>query len=89
MKSMTYGILPTESEFRAAYDAQDTAGELRGGLFHFGNDKRVGTCAMTCSELWNEVQKAFGEYEVDQKWEENGPGDWVSAVLYCLGFEWI
>lgn len=87
MISMTYGILPSEDDFRKAFEVLEP--EMRDGKFHFGNDKRVGTCAMTCSELWLEVQKAFTEFESDPTWEENGPGDWVSAVLYCLDFEWI
>jgi hypothetical protein len=98
MKSMTYGVLPTEDEFRAAYDAT----ELRDGLFHFGNDKRLGNCALNCTELWNEVCKAHTEYEQgpaeqtddDSDNEESlkaadETGDWLSRVLGCFGFEWI
>lgn len=101
-RSMTHGILPSESEFRAAYDAQDEAGELRDGLFYFGNDKRLGNCALNCTELWNEVQKALTEYEQgpaeqtddDSDNEESlkaadKAGDWISTVLGCLGFEWV
>jgi hypothetical protein len=84
MQSMTYGILPTEEEFRAAYDAT----ELRDGLFHFGNDKRLGNCALNCTDLWTEVCKAHEEYSNDMS-EFDETGDWLSCVLDCLGFEWI
>jgi len=82
MKSMTYGTLPTEKEFRTAYDTTD----MRDGLFHFGNDERLGNCALNCSQLWKEVCECHTLYE---QWGEDETGDWLSCVLGCLGFEWI
>lgn len=79
---MTYGILPTAEQYQSAWDAKDNAGELRDGMFHFGNCKRVGSCALTFSELWRELEQAVAEGTDESL-------DWASCVLYCLGVEWI
>ena len=104
MKPMTYGILPSREEFEEAFAkvvGRDAHREtvLGAGLahtvrgdprFHFANDPRVGTCELTCSELWGELEKA----QLD--WGNPGgttcdddAGQWCSDVLGVLGFEWI
>lgn len=86
MKSMTYGELPSEEDFNAAWDKLLSENELRGEVFHFGNCPRMGTVALTQSELWEEIMLAHQEYETGKA---DDSGDWLSAVLDCLGFEWI
>lgn len=94
MHSMTYGELPTEEQYDAAWDRLLEEGELRGDVFHFGNDPRMGTCALTQSELWKEIQRVKEEYESKLTGDdcEEDPevcGGWLSNVLFCLGFEWV
>jgi len=93
MISMTYGELPTFEQYDAAWDELEAEGELRGGKFHFGNDKRIGTDALNKFELWEEIQKANKEYgellEGDTDQDPELIGDWLSSVLSCLGFEWV
>lgn len=99
---MTYGVLPTREEFDAAFEAN--CGGHYGDAFAFGNDSRVGTCELTCSELWAELTKAQGEWrectpacECDEPRVESGDhkgcweaaGQWCSDVLGVLGFEWV
>ena len=85
MQTMTYGVMPSREAFEAAFDrAEAFAGKL---TFSFGNDKRVGTCEMTCSELWEELCEAHREWEQGASNDE--AGDWCSAVLGTLGFEWV
>lgn len=89
MQSMTYGVLPTEEEFTEAYNDS----ELIDGMFHFGNDQRLGNCELNCTELWKEVCKAHSEYVQGtgclRTEDSETAGDWCSLVLSCLGFEWI
>lgn len=82
MFTISGGTLPTREEFDQAWDKQDDDGELRGGFFHFGNDKCVGTCAMNSSELWAELEKASKEYTEKAQ-------DWINAVLFCFDIEII
>lgn len=86
-RSMTYGVMPSLEEFEAACAEPD--GECGRSVddlgFSFGNDERIGTDTLTGGELWEELQRAHGEWEEgDEK-----AGDWCSAVLGCLGFEWV
>jgi hypothetical protein len=80
MKSMTYGQLPSKSEFEKAFDK-----EVDGDTYSFGRDPRVGTDKLTSRELWKELQDAVSEWEDG----DDEAGDWASAVLGTLGFEWI
>jgi len=81
MKTLTYGVLPTQEQFDAAFER-----ECSSGAFRFGNDPRVGTCALTASELWRELVKARAEWDKDHN---ETPEGWISGVLYSLGFEWV
>ena len=85
MRSMTYGVLPSEEEFREAFDHVVT--NPRG--FRFGNDQRVGTCALSATELWREIQEAKLEMEESLGWESDRASNWLTCVLDVLGFEWI
>lgn len=91
MISMTYGVLPTFEQYDAEWDRLDKEGELRGGLFHFGNDSRVGNCALDKFQLWKEIEKAHKKYEelLDPDEDPESVGNWLSCVLGCLGFEWV
>lgn len=87
-KTMTWGVMPSREEFDEAWDAQCDE------RFAFGNDPRLGTCALSQDELWEELLKAHAESQaVDGSSDDGGAperaGDWCSAVLYCLGFEWV
>lgn len=79
-KSMTYGKLPSQSEFEKAFDE-----EVDGDTFDFRNDPRVGTDKLTSRELWKELKDAVSEYEDG----DDEAGDWASSVMEVLGFEWI
>lgn len=86
-RSMTYGVMPTREEFGAAWaEPDEECGKSVDDLgFSFGNDERIGSDTLTGTELWREVEKARAEWEAgDEK-----AGDWCSAVLGCLGFEWV
>lgn len=80
MKSMTFGQLPSEDEFQAAFDKHCPL-----GTFAFSRDKRVGDDDLTASRLWGELTLAVEQFE---KGDEEA-GSWASAVLSMLGFEWI
>jgi len=86
MKVMTYGNLPT----REVFDRQ-FAELVSDGEFRFGNDKRVGTCALSPDELWAEIQKAHAEWDGPQADadKQDEAGEWCSTVLECLGIEWV
>jgi hypothetical protein len=38
----THGVMPTREEFEWLWETADANGELRDGVFHFGNCKRMG-----------------------------------------------
>lgn len=83
---LTFGILPTQGQFDSQWGKEDEKGGFaQDGKFHFGQDRRVGTCELSQGELWEELQKAVAEHEVGS--EE--AGDWCSAVLGCLSIEWV
>ncbi len=82
MKTVTYGVMPTREEFDAAYEVASTDD---GHGFRFRNDKRIGNGELTCSELWDELVKAHAEFEAG----DEEAGDWCSAVLGCLDWEWV
>lgn len=79
MQTSSYGVLPSKEAFEAAF-----AAECPDGWFQFGNCKRIGTCKLNVTELWNELDSATGENECTEE-----SLDWASCVLYCLGFEWV
>lgn len=86
-RPMTYGVMPSREEFDTACAEPD---EERGRSveelgFSFGNDERIGTDTLTSGELWEELQRAHDEWEAG----DERAGDWCSAVLGCVGFEWI
>ena len=86
-RSMTYGLMPSREEFDTACAEPDSeCGKSVDDVgFSFGNDERIGTDALTSGELLEELQTAREEWEEgDEK-----AGDWCSAVLGCLGFEWV
>lgn len=97
-RSMSFGVMPPREDFEAAFDR-----ECPDGTFSFGNDPCVGTCELTSSELWAELeaQKAAhdaGEHASDCAGDGSCSGDgcpceeagsWCSSVLGILGFAWI
>lgn len=97
-RSMTFGVMPTREEFDEAcreHDPEDPPEACVADQgFRFGNDPRVGDAHLTADELWEELQRAFAEYQaVDGSSDDGGDperaGDWCSSVLGQLGFEWI
>lgn len=83
--TMTYGQLPSLEQFEQAFDAGEAEGPFR-----FRNDKRVGNADFNCSELYKEVQAATKEHhEASDRKTRDDAGEWASAVLYHLGFEWV
>lgn len=86
MKTLTYGTLPSRAEFETAFYRQG----LVGNLFPFSNDPRVGTCELTCSELWGELVKAhYNWMHCELGRHRERAGRWCSDVLGILGFEWV
>jgi len=89
-QSMSYGVMPSKDDFEAAFEAK-----CPNGKFAFGNDKIVGTDKLTCTQLWDELQKQrnrwenFPDDEDDDGSKGDQAGDWCSCVLSVLGFEWI
>ena len=69
------------------------AAHVRDDGFSFGNDKRMGTCTLRTHELWDEVRRASREYEsalaADDGTDPEAVGDWLSSVLFQLGFEGV
>ena len=80
MISMTYGGMPTRDDFDQAWECH-----VGKNTFSFRNDKRVGDWDATATELWDEMQKAHAEFENGSE----AAGDWLSSVMWCLGYEWI
>ena len=84
----TYGEMPTREQYDMLFD--DCVGD---GLFPFLNDPRVGSCLLSASELWKELEKAHKEYtgllESDSKKDPEVVGNWLSTVLSVLGVEWV
>lgn len=80
MLSLTYGTLPPHHLFVECFDLA-----VPSSFFHFGNDPRMGNCALTEGQLWSEIQKACREWEKG----DDTAGDWVSCVLSVLGIEWV
>ena len=94
LMTKTHGVMPTREEFEWLWETTDANGELRDGVFHIGNDKRMGTCALTQDQLWNELQKAYHEVCIEYAEPEDlsqaeQTDDWISSVLGCLGLEWV
>jgi hypothetical protein len=96
LMTKTHGIMPTREEFDWLWEAVDANEGFRDGKFHFGNDPRLGTCALTQNELWNALQKAhhevcaaYAESEAEFGEPAEQTDDWLSSVLGCLGLEWI
>jgi hypothetical protein len=83
--TMTHGQMPTREQYDVAWDRTAEGEGLRDGLFHFGNDPRMGTCALKRDELWGELETAahLQDHGADDA------GDWCSRVLLCLGIEWV
>lgn len=75
---LSYGMLPEKSVYCDRFEAF-----CPDGGFSFGNDKRVGTCTLSCEELWREIVKAMSGLQDDDAW------DWTSCVLDSLNIEWI
>jgi len=82
MKSYTYGNLPTYDDFAAAFEADQDIGPT----YRIRNDPYFGSDDLTCTELYEQLERARDD------WEENGEdaaGDFASAILQTLGFEWV
>ena len=91
LMAKTHGVMPTREEFECLWETTDANGELRDGVFHFGNDKRVGTCHFTENQLWDELQKAYHEVCVayaEPEAEFGDPAeqtdDWISSTSIPL-----
>ena len=85
MTTMTYGTMPSRELFGAKYKTMAEGFPPERG-FRFRNDKRVGTGELSEDELWEELQRAWREYE---ELGDGDAGDWCSAVLGCLDIEWV
>lgn len=86
LMTKTHGVMPTREEFEWLWETLDANEQLRDGVFHFGNDKRVGTCSLT-QKAYHEVCIQYSEPE-DLSTAES-TDDWLSCVLGCLGLEWV
>lgn len=85
-KVLTYGILPDEQDFFVACNHIDDDGtSVSEDGFSFGDCSRLGDTVLDELELWDELQLANQEFHdgIDEA------GEWCSAVLTSLGFEWV
>lgn len=79
----TYGVLPPRADFDEAYER-----ELGGGKYRIRNDKLVGDCDLSRSELWQLIQ------DCAKRWRRGGrkgdmAGDLAHSILTTLGIEWV
>lgn len=84
MKTLTYGNLPTYDDFATAFESDLDLGPNT--LYHIRNDPYFGSDDLTCTEIYEQLERARDD------WEKNGSepaGDFASAVLTTLGFEWV
>jgi hypothetical protein len=81
MKSMTYGVMPSWTEFEAAFDR-----EVPGGTYRIRNDKGGADGDYTARKLYELVKAQARDHELGL---DDEAGDFASAVLETLGFEWI
>ncbi len=99
-REMTFGVMPTREEFDLAcreHDPEDPPQATVENLgFHFGNgDPRVDEGTLSQDELWEELQRAYADFEDvlnlerPSKQTPEAAGDWLSDVLGCLGFRWV
>lgn len=92
-RMLTAGILPKKQEFEGAWALQSAAGALQDGLLHFGSDKFVGTQALDCDQVWDELVLANARSESGETDPWGNPaeesGSWCSSVLAIFGFEWV
>ena len=81
--STSYGILPTELEFKLLCLIPDENSHVisKEG-FRFGNCKRVGDCTLSVEALYKELLLAVKDGDDESL-------DWASCVLCVLGWEWV
>lgn len=84
MITSTYGVMPSREAFELAFQR-----ECPNGSREFGNDKRVGSCSLSCDELFAELEKAHEEWEGTLDGNNEASGDWCSSILESFGFEWV
>lgn len=81
-KTYTYGVMPSREDFSAAFEQ-----ECPEGTFTVGNDPLFGNHTFENeSELWTAVSEAANRHN-DRG--DDGAGQFASAVLDHLGFEWV
>ncbi len=79
---MTYGVMPTRDEFDDAFDKKCGAG----GTYKISNDRGGRDGDWDNRLLWHLLHEQMVAYNEEENEEA---GDFVSAVLSTLGFEWI
>lgn len=87
MKTLTYGQLPSREDFTEAFRAQ-----CPDGGYEFKNDERVGSCSLSEGALWGKIVEAHRMFEDDHNVtceQSDQAGEWCSAVLFSLEFEWV
>lgn len=78
--SSTYGVLPPYDEFLAAFED-----EVESGTYAISNDKGGRDGDYSAPQLWKLIETEMERFELG----DEEAGDFVSAVLDTLGFEWI
>lgn len=82
-RTMNYGAMPTEEEFREAFEL-----EVPQGTFDVSHgtesrkDDRARAGEYTASELWAECNRLARNQSEESM-------SWLSDILGTLGFEWI
>jgi len=85
MKSMTHGDMPTREGFDQAWETNEI-----GSTYRIRNDRRVGSVDFSQDELWDELNRTLVRAsKIDNRDEADTLMDFVSCVLWTLGFEWI
>lgn len=89
--SVAGGTFPTYEEFIARFYTVCAESD---NLFHFEDDSVVGTCDLTCEQLWLLLTDMYSNHvhednsqEACARWEHTY--SWCSSVLGILGWEWM
>lgn len=97
MHSMTYGVMPTQEQFQAAFDQECPKGVYRIRNLSVSDsvavaDFQLGDGDWTALQLWeaiNEIDHFQPGAEEGLQRRHDSAMDLVSSILDTLGFEWI
>jgi hypothetical protein len=80
-QQLTYGVLPSYEDFEEAFDA-----EVPNSTYQIRNDRGGADGDYTARQLYSLVKEQTELFNEDG---DDEAGDFASAVLSTLGYEWI